>query len=113
MKVNPISPIQPAKNHLRNSTKVIFRKTRTGEIIALFPELPGTSQWYADYLSYQSNGQHAPARIDIHQHTKYATRLEAEPLVRELTSLGYRLDIVQRFTAQHLSARKAAIDKPS
>ncbi len=110
MKITPISPITPTKNHLKNPTKVIFRKTRTGQVIALFPELPGTSAWYADCLSYMQQGQHGPADINLHTQTKSCTRRECEPLIKELTALGYQLEIVQRLTASHLTARKKAVE---
>lgn len=89
------------------STKVIFRKfPEDGSIIALFPELPGTSDPNS-CMSYMHVGQHSPAqprRLGIP-----ATPQEYGPLKAELESLGYVLEVVKRFRNSHRLSRKALI----
>lgn len=111
MKITPIAPTSRINSKLPKPTKVIFRKTRTGEIIALFPEIPGTDRWMADCMSYLHTGQHSPASIDVHAYTKSCNQEDARHLVKELTALGYRLEIVHRFQAHHLTARKRAVEE--
>ena len=77
-------------------TKVIFRKFNDGEVIALFPQEPATSDGW-QCMSYMHVGQHGSADPMIVQDTKAATPKESAPLVAELLSLGYRLDIRKRF----------------
>jgi hypothetical protein len=86
-------------------TKVIFRKFN-GEVLALFPELPGDSNPYRTCLSYQHIGQHGAAAIDLK--AAPATLAEYAPLARELESLGYEIKPARRFTRKDLQARIAA-----
>lgn len=95
-----------------HKTRVIFRKFKKGgEIIALFPELPGTRAWYADCASYMHIGQHGAASIDLASVTKKAEPHEIKPLAKELEGMGYNLEIVARFTPQDLTARKRAVER--
>lgn len=87
------------------STKVIFRKLG-GEIIALFPELPGTSD-PATCMSYMHTGQHAPARP--YRLGIPATPEEYSALKAELESLGYVLEVVKRFRYSNRKSREALI----
>lgn len=86
-------------------TKVLFRKFR-GDVIALFPELPG------DYdpdtcLSYQHVGQHGAASVSLR--TKPATCQEYASLYIELRSIGYDLRIARRMTRADRLKRIAAL----
>ena len=45
----------------QHKTKVIFRKLKDGDIIALFPELPGDMNPYHTCESYMHVGQHGAA----------------------------------------------------
>ena len=85
-----------AQEKNENKTKVIFRKFSDNSIIAMFPELPGTNNANT-CLNYMSTGQHGAGSADIGW-TKPASLNEALPLVRELISIGYNLQIVSRFT---------------
>ena len=76
--------------------KVIFRKFKSGDVIALFPQEPATSDGW-ECMSYMHVGQHGSANPMIVQDTKAATPKEYAPLVAELLSIGYRLDIHKRF----------------
>jgi hypothetical protein len=76
-------------------TKVIFRRFKDdGTIIALFPD----QLWNSTHIaSYQHAGQHGPAEyIGLLQVTKLAKPGEYAALARELTSIGYELDIRTR-----------------
>lgn len=91
-------------------TKVIFKKIRSGQIVALFPEIPGTKAWACDCMSY-NNGHYTPMIIEAVVNARPVVKREAQPLIDELTRLGYRLEIVQRFQARHLTARKITIEQ--
>lgn len=91
-------------------TKVIFRKFRHGEIIAIFPQLPATNNIYQDCQSYMHIGQHSAADLQLAITTKPATPEEYAPLLKELQSIGYDdLRIAQRVTHKDFLARKAAL----
>jgi hypothetical protein len=88
---------QPQKKMTNTITKVIFRTFHTGEIIALFPELPGDA--HGVYcMSYQSIGQHGMASTDLSHCTRPATDSESRSLFNELVKIGYDLKQVKRVT---------------
>ena len=89
----------------RTMTKVIFRKFRNGEIIAIFPQEPATPDGW-ECMSYMHVGQHGSADPMIVQDTKAATPKESAPLVAELLSIGYRLDIRKKFTRNDYKVRQ-------
>lgn len=64
--------------------KVIFRKTKDGEIIAFFPE---ASANFGNILSYMHIGQHGEASHDFYMSTKKATETEYKTLLNELQSI--------------------------
>ena len=73
---------------MKNITPVIFRKFKDGEIIALFPTLPG--DWLmCTCLSYLHVGQHGPADLGIIRDTSPAAPEEYKDLLAELVSIGY------------------------
>lgn len=78
-------------------TKVIFRKFSDGQVIALFPELPGTNKPQT-MTNYMHIGQHGSGEYlaDL----KLATPEEYQPLFKELTAIGYKLKVVKRVTYQ-------------
>jgi len=90
-------------------TTVVFRRFRTGELVALFPEIP----WSLDpntCTSYQSVGQHGAADCAyVVRSTRPVPFNEALPLVRELRRIGYRLRIVPRVPRGAAAARMEAI----
>lgn len=91
------------------TTKVIYRKFPEGDVIALFPELPGDSSPHT-CLSYQHIGQHGAASTDLSRSTTPATPAEYADLERELQSIGYDdLKVYSRFTRQDFKARLNAI----
>lgn len=93
------------------TTKVVFRKFHNHEIIALFPELPGTNDPFT-CLSYMHMGQHGAASADLSPYTTAAKPAEYEELRRELVSLGYDdLKVCSRFTRKDYDTRKKAISR--
>lgn len=92
---------------IQEKTKVIFRKFASGEIIALFPELAGTGS-VLTCLNYMHEGQHGAANASV-QGTKPAKPEEYKPLYDELTSLGYNLTVVTRFSYQMDQKRIASL----
>lgn len=93
-------------------TPVIFRRfIEGGDVIALFPTLPGTRDpWTCE--SYQHTGQHSAASVELfYKETKPAYETEYRTLLRELIGQGYDdLRIYTRyqpgFTKQRLDALK-------
>ena len=76
------------------ATKVIFRKFRDGQIIALFPEIKEKN----GVLSYMAVGQHGEADYNIIRTTKPATPKEYSSLLNELQYIGYNVRICKRLT---------------
>jgi len=75
-------------------TKVVFRKFKDGEIIALFPY-----EFWQDFFvsSYMHVGQHSGAEYTgIIRTTKPANEQEYKPLFDELVNIGYDLQIIKR-----------------
>lgn len=90
-------------------TRVIFRKfPESGDIIALFPELPGDSNYFATFLSYQAIGQHGSASTGIIGVTTPATPEEFAPLLAELRQIGYSPVIALRMTYSDFKKRREA-----
>ncbi|RTL04973.1 hypothetical protein EKK58_09205 [Candidatus Dependentiae bacterium] len=94
----------------RNKTKVIFRKFKQGgDIIAFFPELPGTNSPNT-CMNYMHIGQHGHGDANC-GHTIPAKRAEYMPLLKELRSIGYNLEIVNKFAPAHRAKRVAELDR--
>lgn len=88
---------------------VIFRRfNQGGEVIALFPALPGTND-PRTCLSYMHVGQHGACAVSLASVARLATETEAAPLKRELESLGYRLRPLRHLSPTHHKARRAAL----
>lgn len=64
--------------------KVIFRKFKEGDVVALLPECPAT---YGRVVCYQHIGQHGEADSSISMFTKPASDAEYAPLLRELQGI--------------------------
>jgi len=88
-------------------TKIIFRKYKEGDIVALFPELPGSND-YGTCTLYQHIGQHGHADINgVIDCTTLVTEQEYAPLFAELTAIGYNLQVCKRYTYKMQSVRIA------
>jgi hypothetical protein len=79
----------------KDTTKVVFRKFKDDEIIALFPEIDEVG---GTIMSYMHVGQHGYASRLIVADTKLATPEEYGPLFMELEVIGYRLAVRKRIT---------------
>lgn len=91
-----------------DETVVVFRVwNRGGDVIALFPELPGSSD-PSTCLSYECAGQHGHADTSIVRgSTRAASEAEYAPIKRELEVLGYSLLVQNRFPSNsHLKRRQ-------
>jgi hypothetical protein len=87
-------------------TKVIFRKFKCGEVIALFPQEPATLDgWLC--VSYMHVGQHSAASPSIVRNTKPASVEEYRKLLWELEQVGYNdLVVCKRFDKNDYKTRK-------
>jgi hypothetical protein len=92
-------------------TKVIFRKFKDGDVIAMFPTIAGTNDYTQDCLSYQHLGQHSSASVDLPSHTKRVKEPEYRSLKKELEAIGYSLIIGHRFTRKDMLTRKAQVQQ--
>ena len=76
-------------------TKVVFRKFKEGDVIALFPEYVNRRAYRVE--CYQHIGQHGEADYtDIISITKPATEQEYADLAAELRGIGYDLTVRKR-----------------
>ncbi len=93
---------------MMETTLVVFRRWRdSGDIIALFPEVPSDIHGYF-CEAYEHVGQHGGA--DYHgvvQATRPATDVEAAPLAEALTRIGYRLKPIKRASYSVHERRRA------
>lgn len=87
--------IKEESSEIAEKTKVIFRKFKEGDIIALFPEEEADPN-HAHCSSYMHVGQHGAAGYRLVRDTKLATPEEYADLKAELESIGYDLDIRKR-----------------
>jgi hypothetical protein len=91
----------------KDRTIVIFRKLK-GEVIACFPTIPGTNN--PNTMSgYVHIGQHTIIDSDVGRRAKLATKKEYEPLMKELESIGYKLNIKYRSCHQYRDKRIEAL----
>jgi hypothetical protein len=88
---------------------VIFRRWKdTGDIIALFPELP--ADIFGCYCeAYEHIGQHGAADYwGVIQQTVPVELHEAEDLAEELEMIGYNLRPIRRASWYHHEQRRQA-----
>lgn len=78
-------------------TRVVFRKWKNGDIIALFPDEPWSRSSYMT-TSYMHVGQHGAADYaGVIADTSPAQKNEYKDLLNELKTIGYTdLRVVQR-----------------
>jgi hypothetical protein len=81
-----------------NKARVVLRRF-CGEVIALFPDI---DEGRGLCMSYMRIGQHGAASRTLTRSSRPVDLSEpdAAALVRELTALGYDLQIVKRMTRQ-------------
>ena len=88
---------------------VVFRRWKdSGDIIALFPEIPADlAGRYCD--AYEHVGQHGGADYwGVMQATMPVELHEAEDLTEELTRIGYNLRPIMRASWKHHEKRRQA-----
>jgi hypothetical protein len=88
--------------------KVLFRVWKEdGELVALFPELPGDeAAWSCTFYVFQGGHGSANCRTVI-DHTRPARPEEYAELLRHLGTLGYtRLKVVKRLTRDMILRRR-------
>lgn len=88
--------------------RVIFKKDEHGDVIAFFPQQPGTNSVHT-CMCYQHVGQHGSAAITYVANCKPAKPSEYADLKAELERLGYELEIVRRTTRADEKVRRAAL----
>lgn len=95
---------------MSNKTKVIFRYWRISrDVIAIFPEIIADNLSY-HCQSYESIGQHGACNpLRVIENSRPATEKESEPLLQELTKIGYDLEIVKHLRKEYRDTRKAEI----
>ena len=83
-------------------TDVIFRKFKNGDIIALFPY--DIESYKGDCLSYEHLGQHSNADYwGCVAKSKPARLSEYTPLMQELVSIGYELQVRQKVNTRKVN----------
>jgi hypothetical protein len=87
--------VKEESSEIPEKTKVIFRKFKNGEIIAIFPEIQA-DEYRSMCQSYMHVGQHGAATYAISFDIGLATPEEYADLKAELESIGYDLDIRKR-----------------
>jgi len=86
-------------------TPVIFRKYKDGEVVAIFPTIPGTQSY--DCMCYHHIGQHGVTDQTIINVTKPCTPDEYKDLLEELVSIGYDdLIVRKKFTYNFMLERQ-------
>jgi len=90
-----------------DKTRVVFRRWRNGDIIALFPQIPADYQGYM-CSSYEHVGQHGAANPDVVIAQTTYVGSPYPPLAEELEQLDYDLEIGQICTAFDRKQRQQA-----
>ena len=91
---------------------VLFRRWKdTGDVIALFPEIPADIDGLY-CLSYEHVGQHGAADYyGVVRHTLPVMSKECDGLARELTLIGYDLKPIQRASFRNHEGRRRELER--
>ena len=92
---------------MNQADTVVFRRWHeTGDLIALFPELP--ADIFGEYCEADEHvGQHGGADyFGVVQHTKPCSPDDATDLAAELSRIGYRLRPIRRASRTHHDNRR-------
>ena len=85
-------------------TKVIFRKFKGGDVIAMFPEIPGSNG--RECMSYMHTGQHGSADPAlVYDDTVKPSPKETSALRDELRAVGYDIEVRYKFTQKDRAMR--------
>ncbi len=95
-----------------NEIIVVFRRDRTGDCFALFPELPGDDRGFF-CTAYQHVRQHCAADYDLCvSRSDPAAPAEYRDLFEELERRGYDLTVRRRATPEmHERRRRLAAER--
>lgn len=95
-----------------DSTPVIFRASKNGDVIAIFPTIPpagnSPSMCHAIARDRFCDITHHDVPLTLGQRMRLATRQEYMPLKKELQRMGYRLRVVSRISSHHNKQRREA-----
>ena len=80
--------------------RVIFRKFKDGDVIALLQDNPCN---FGMIDSYMKIGQHGEASVHIINDTILAKKSEYKELLSELESIGYNLRVIKKINYNDLS----------
>jgi hypothetical protein len=85
------------RKNMEEETKVLFRNFQ-GEITAIFPEEPGTPDYYNTCSCYAHIGQHGSCDLSIISNSKHVKPEDYEDLKKELESepYNYNLRVMKR-----------------
>jgi hypothetical protein len=100
---------------MENKTKVIFRKWKNGDVIAIFPEIVGTNS-AATCMMFEHIGQHgAGDPQNVIDQTFPATPLEFEDVRKELegAAYGYKLEVIKKHRYSHFLTRAKTLSSLS
>jgi hypothetical protein len=89
-------------------TVVIFRRFSDGDVVAIMPEIPGTSD-AATCSSYMHVGQHGACAVDLISDLEPAPPGEYAPLLEELRRIGYRPAVRDRNHPRYTARRLAEL----
>jgi len=94
---------------MREKNKVIYRQYSSGEVVALFPEIPASGVGVY-CLSFHHVGQHGAADYDyVIRHTKPGTESGWRDLHKELEDRGYRPKVYVRRSPRMCAQFEAAV----
>ena len=85
-------------------TKTVFRTFPNGNVIAIFPEIPATSEGHF-CQSYMQVGRHGAAAI-IPQGSRPSTREEIDSLKPELEKIGYKIQEIKKVSYKMNQTRR-------
>jgi hypothetical protein len=91
----------------KEPTDTLLRYFRTGELIAIFPAVAGTSD-PDTCMSYQTVGQHGscdPSGLIRLTQPASLVSDSTKSFLAELERVGYKVNVVKRATAAHRKAR--------
>ena len=85
---------------------VVFRIYPDGEVLALLPEYIANNN--GDVMSYMHNGQHGAADFDgVFEETREATKEEYADLLKEMTDIGYNLNVISSEESKAMMTEQA------
>jgi hypothetical protein len=75
-------------------TRVVFRKFKDGDVIAIFPDIKESGKYVASYMHL---GQHGACCSSLIDELEKPTLEEWKPLHEELIKIGYNDLVIQNY----------------